>query len=685
MPAEEKTDGPRTGGGRWTWDRAVNEVLGGSGNGPIDRGDLTGVTWIEHDVTWRDEGIEKGVNKYREPWKYNTELNVIHFYRWLDTGNQNWDKDNIIVRVRVNRDEYLPKWQNWSHGSYLAVLPFLDQRNHPVLDRQSMVDAANSFHLVEQWLETTGAMLQRQMDGIDTDASGFSGSAADVFHNNLFNLHRDMTDLHRDMSDKRLQGPQAWSDMLLGGADAIGEFGRDIRNAWYDKPNWIGPDGIIYGYWMSLPATHGPSLTENKSERSVYQAVLNSLNGYWETDSIDNTQFGLANWNVTFNLSLGTGDDPELIRTADILTAQGWQTVDQLVKLRWIKGIQADLDKVAEVLVPKLESRLETISLRPPTGVQDRPPGDPDGDGGGGGGGGGTPPPFEFEIPNLTPPPTVPPPVPPPFTLSATPPPGIGGGRGGGGGGSIGGVNGPGPNLPGLNGPGLGGGGGGSIGGPTPPRGPVTGGGNGSIGPVTGVPGAVPPGGSKGIGGAGGSIGRPGAGGASGSGVGRPGGTGLGAVRGGGSLGGPSAVNEQIGGLTATPFGGGLIGAAPDGAASYQDLAGLSAAAAARDMADRGADGSAGLGGYPFMPPMGGMGGVPNGGKEQERERKTWLTEDEEVWGTDPGVVSAVIGRDPIPDAEVETDVRSQRSSGTPGSPYAPTRTEKTRTARGRA
>ncbi|MBW5483107.1 hypothetical protein [Streptomyces bambusae] len=48
----------------------------------------------------------------------------------------------------------------------------------------------------------------------------------------------------------------------------------------------------------------------------------------------------------------------------------------------------------------------------------------------------------------------------------------------------------------------------------------------------------------------------------------------------------------------------------------------------------------------PMMPPMSpgmGAGGQPGQGKD--RRRTTWLTEDEEVWGTDTGSVSGVIGR----------------------------------------
>lgn len=62
----------------------------------------------------------------------------------------------------------------------------------------------------------------------------------------------------------------------------------------------------------------------------------------------------------------------------------------------------------------------------------------------------------------------------------------------------------------------------------------------------------------------------------------------------------------------------------------------------------------------PMIPPMmGGMGGMAGMGgaggaaKERERERQTWLSEDEKVWGTEAVVGSGVIGR---PDGEPVLD-----------------------------
>jgi hypothetical protein len=59
---------------------------------------------------------------------------------------------------------------------------------------------------------------------------------------------------------------------------------------------------------------------------------------------------------------------------------------------------------------------------------------------------------------------------------------------------------------------------------------------------------------------------------------------------------------------------------------------------------------------FPMYSPMagGGMMGSQYGNQEQERERSTWLSEDEDVWGTDPATSPQVIGRDSAMDEEPE-------------------------------
>ena len=88
---------------------------------------------------------------------------------------------------------------------------------------------------------------------------------------------------------------------------------------------------------------------------------------------------------------------------------------------------------------------------------------------------------------------------------------------------------------------------------------------------------------------------------------------------------------------------------------------GVSAPSSGRFVPPGQADGSSsaagsramGPSGIPFFPPMAGMGGMGMGGHPQERERTTWLAEDEKVWGTNPDVGPAVIGRG---DIDIETD-----------------------------
>lgn len=53
-----------------------------------------------------------------------------------------------------------------------------------------------------------------------------------------------------------------------------------------------------------------------------------------------------------------------------------------------------------------------------------------------------------------------------------------------------------------------------------------------------------------------------------------------------------------------------------------------------------------GAGMPPMMPPGGaGAGCRCRGQNDKERQRTTWLSEEEEVWGTDSGTIGGVIGR----------------------------------------
>ena len=80
---------------------------------------------------------------------------------------------------------------------------------------------------------------------------------------------------------------------------------------------------------------------------------------------------------------------------------------------------------------------------------------------------------------------------------------------------------------------------------------------------------------------------------------------------------------------------------------------------------------TSGYSGMPMSPMMGGMGG---GQQEKERERTTWLSEEEDVWGTDPDCAPAVLGRfDDVPTAGEPTRP-TQQQPGRPQRGQTPTR-----------
>jgi hypothetical protein len=96
------------------------------------------------------------------------------------------------------------------------------------------------------------------------------------------------------------------------------------------------------------------------------------------------------------------------------------------------------------------------------------------------------------------------------------------------------------------------------------------------------------------------------------------------------TVGGMTGISEHAARTGASATGSPAVAAA--NAAAQQQRAGLEARQQAQP---------------PMMPPMspgaGAGAGQPNQGKD--RQRTTWLTEDEEVWGTDTDSVSGVIGR----------------------------------------
>ncbi|WP_436535627.1 hypothetical protein [Actinoplanes sp. HUAS TT8] len=125
----------------------------------------------------------------------------------------------------------------------------------------------------------------------------------------------------------------------------------------------------------------------------------------------------------------------------------------------------------------------------------------------------------------------------------------------------------------------------------------------------------------------------------------------------------------------------GAGGSTPAAGARLDGLSGTAGTVGAAGASSPGSAGAAGMGGYPpMMPPMMPMGGNQ---QEKERERTTWLAEDEEVWGTDPDLAPSVLGRDEFDDAETSERAPWQPVPQNPNAPYGPARGGGRATGRG--
>jgi hypothetical protein len=144
---------------------------------------------------------------------------------------------------------------------------------------------------------------------------------------------------------------------------------------------------------------------------------------------------------------------------------------------------------------------------------------------------------------------------------------------------------------------------------------------------------------------------------------------GLTATLGGAGGGGAAGLSTALGGGAGGIGGGGALSlAGHGGAASAASTAGLGAgsfgASGAGSFGSSSGYGAAGTtsspgsgsSAVPFFPPMAGSGGMGMGNQQQERERTTWLAEEEDVWGTEPQVGPAVLGRDFLADADEADD-----------------------------
>ncbi|MEU4556721.1 WXG100 family type VII secretion target [Micromonospora violae] len=673
---------PATGLDSLKWEDGLLQILGMAAT---DRTKFYNVPWIsliDHEV------FIYGI-KYRDPDVGDVGNNEFSFFRYLgNTTGGSGKPDYWYLTVRGRVDWFVGNEGDSPHERFSTE--FWDRSRDMlfsppvplVLDPKSFHSAAESMYNTETWLLDAIATLQREMN--DT-AGTLSGAAATAYRESLEDLRKGLQVLHDD-----LQSSQNWTEMLHANGHAAENFWSNARATWSN--------------WASNYANHRPN--------EIIARVLNQIR--------DQARANVPS--PTFTLDLGDG----VPRQYNFAFPNEFARLDQEMHLFFKQGLDA-LDQEMRGLYGTLRNSLDLTVTNMLTPSQ-APAGSGPGAGGPGGvpdlkGGAGAPDlKGGADTPDLTGGADT-----PDLTGGADTPdltggadtPDLTGGAdtpdltGGVGGPDLGDLPpasgfesempglgddlqaGTGTGMPDLGVPGAPGGfgdGGLGLGDPT----------GGTLGPglgtggTTGGIGALPPGGF-GTGGLG-SIGSPTGG------SGRPSlndskpGSGVIGGPGGDFLEGPTTIDTDdlpggkplpgLSGGTGAEIGGDRFGGmsgerAPAGMGTGGMQVGpLGPAPLASSMAGTGsaavpAAGSPYGAGTPTGPmgpmgPMGGGGGMGGGGEEKDRERKTWLAEEEDVWGTEPDVLVGVIGRDDIPDGPGESTRPAVPQ--TPATPYGPAR-----------
>ncbi|NMO55376.1 hypothetical protein HH310_29860 [Actinoplanes sp. TBRC 11911] len=634
-----------------------------------------------------------------------------HIAYWIIKGTVSWyTKDGDASP----HDHFQNEWKGHSN-SVLNTPP------SPLpLDPQSFYTAANSFYNLERWLEDSAKRLQNEISKIDSHASGFKGSSAQAFQVALTDLQNEMKLLRDDLATS-----DEWARMLNANGDAAKEFWEQVRQAWADftsHPEYE-PNNMIAKTMADIERAIDELGTQTSSwNRKSFddgsQVVWQDLKNWW----ID-IDFGNGPKSYDFRdpgTAIGALDTDMHNYFHTGVASLHEKMAQQLQKLResFEHSYQnmSDLRTYVPLPPPKQDPNVGGAGTGGGGGggidlsglFKHGGDNGGSGDGGGvdlgdllshGGGSGGGDGANLGDLlnrgggsstggggPNFN-----------DLVTTAGGGGGLNGGQGNGDpdfttsdfagdpGGSSGGFSGPN-----LGSGGIGGTGGGGAGLPDflPP--PIAGSGKPNDTKPGGVAGGLDEGdfdqGPSAIGGLphgdDSGITLPSLGGSSGSGGALGPGKDGGVLAHLGGAAGPSSVTGLGGGAGSagafggnTPAGdtGGIDAPLPPNGIRTGPLGSAPAnTGIAGDDGLFGADGdTAEAGGMPFMPPMGGLGGVGGQDKDKDRERTTWLAEEEEVWGTDPDLAPSVIGRDQQPDGSAEDRVpRSPASS----SPYGPAR-----------
>ncbi|MEV0809434.1 hypothetical protein [Micromonospora sp. NPDC050200] len=256
-----------------------------------------------------------------------------------------------------------------------------------VLDESTFYSAANAIDNATTWFRSTTDRLTPWVDNVNTEESGFQGSAAEAFRYQILNLRHQM-----EMYRRQLTTPQDWSSQLRLSGDQAVSFKQSIANAWKTYLTLPTPRDVILSVLRQL---------ETQADQLD---VITSFGWYRDHKYNDNNRPHVipADWSWDFNITLG--NNTSVYNLADPSQAAA---LDFAMRWAWANNVVQYLDRPALDVFTQLNTAYQAaystmslpitlqqypIALNDPNNPnlpdKDDPNGPPDLDSGGGGGGG---------------------------------------------------------------------------------------------------------------------------------------------------------------------------------------------------------------------------------------------------------------------------------------------------------
>lgn len=358
-----------------TWEKALNYFHDGSILKPVpDRGTIKSVKWLKWDV-W---GQSASFTVFPKGWDFVTGSMTAWMNYWAVASADYAALDKPMTDYYGNIDAIFDRWST---------------RENPAAEPWTFDRAFTALNGTKDLLAKCAVTLKSRQDGVGHKGDDFQGSGAAAFWKVLDGLVFRCEDIVRQLA---VRDGHAWNALK----DANG-----VADDRATKERDEGKTGLIWaieklraGYadWMADTTVGYDTAHFGNVSASAYQLAWpgGALQAVWNSPGFR------ADLDLGSRGNLSGAEHYPKIKSlnVDARSAGFWDAVESAAKNLWTDHIEAKLDPAADTAIRGLEQSYRTAALYLPTIV--------------------TPTKLDFTPPKVPPPgpkgPPVPPPVPPP-------------------------------------------------------------------------------------------------------------------------------------------------------------------------------------------------------------------------------------------------------------------------------